>query len=28
VEFVAKLPTLEDGTVDRARVKELYGEKA
>lgn len=28
VEFVAELPTLEGGTIDRAKVKELYGEKA
>ena len=27
VEFVAELPTLEDGTIDRIKVKELYGEK-
>ena len=25
VEFVSELPALEDGTVDRAKVKELYG---
>jgi len=25
VEFVAELPTLEDGTIDRAKAKELYG---
>jgi len=28
VEFVSELPTLEGGTIDRAKVKELYGEKA
>jgi acyl-CoA synthetase (AMP-forming)/AMP-acid ligase II len=27
VEFVTELPRLEDGTPDRARIKELYGEK-
>jgi long-chain acyl-CoA synthetase len=25
VEFVSELPQLEDGSVDRAKVKELYG---
>jgi long-chain acyl-CoA synthetase len=25
VEFVAEIPLLEDGSPDRARVKELYG---
>ncbi len=25
VEFVSELPALEDGTIDRAKVKELYG---
>jgi len=25
VEFVADLPVLEDGSPDRAKVKELYG---
>ncbi|MFO7600090.1 MAG: AMP-binding protein [Candidatus Desulfacyla sp.] len=28
VEFVADLPSLEDGTIDRGKVKELYGGKA
>jgi long-chain acyl-CoA synthetase len=27
VEFVSELPAFEDGTIDRAKVKELYGQK-